>query len=200
MTLKVLLVDDQPERIGLTKPALEAAGCQVHLSHSALQLSRQVESLELDAVIISTDSPDRDTLEHICAMSGDCPRPVVMFTDDSNPDTIRAAIQAGVVSYVVSGLDPMRLRPILDVAISRFQAFQAMHTQLQIAQTELEEKKLIDQAKRKLIRKLGVSEEDAYRYLRKLAMDSGTRLSDAARKVMGLDHRLPTSPGVDNTS
>jgi response regulator NasT len=185
MSLKVLLVDDQPGRIALTQPALEGAGCKVFLSQSAFQLSEQVEKLEPDAVIISTDSPDRDTLEHICAMSGNCPRPVVMFTDDSSPDSIRAAIQAGVVSYVVSGLDPDRLRPILDVAMSRFQAFQAMHNQLQLAQSELEEKKLIDQAKRKLIREMGISEDDAYRQLRKLAMDTGTRMGDAARKVIG---------------
>jgi len=186
MSLRVLLVDDQTERIALTQPALEAAGCQVVISHSALHLATQVEGFEPDAVIISTDSPDRDTLEHICTMSTDHPRPVVMFTDDSSPDTIRAAIQAGVVSYVVSGLEPTRLRPILDVAISRFQAFHAMQTQLQIAQTELEETKLIDQAKRKLIRQLGMSEEEAYRHLRKLAMDTGTRLSDSARRVMEL--------------
>lgn len=190
MALKVLLVDDQPGRIGLTRPALEAAGCQVHLSVSALQLSDQVASLAPDAVIIAIDSPDRDTLEHICVMSSHCPRPVVMFTDDADPQTIRAAIQAGVVSYVVAGLDPLRLRPILDVAISRFQAFQAMHDQLMQAQNELEEKKLIDQAKRKLIRQLGVSEEEAYQQLRKLAMNCGTRLADAARKVIGLK-RLP---------
>jgi response regulator NasT len=190
MALKVLLVDDQPVRIGLTQPALEAAGCEVHISQSAMQLSAQVESIEPDAVIISMDSPDRDTLEHICVMSGNCPRPVVMFTDDADPQTIRAAIQAGVVSYVVAGLDPLRLRPILDVAISRFQAFQAMHGQLMQAQNELEEKKLVDQAKRKLIRQLGVSEQEAYQQLRKLAMDSGTRLADAARKVIGLK-RLP---------
>ena len=188
MQLKVLLVDDQPARIGLTQPALEAAGCQVHVSMSALQLSAQVESIEPDAVIISIDSPDRDTLEHICVMSGNCPRPVVMFTDDADPQTIRAAIQAGVVSYVVAGLDPLRLRPILDVAISRFQAFQAMHDQLAQAQQELEEKKLVDQAKRRLIRQLGVSEKEAYQQLRKLAMDSGTRVADAARKVIDLRH------------
>lgn len=190
MQLKVLLVDDQPARLGLTQPALEAAGCQVHVSMSALQLSTQVESVEPDAVIISIDSPDRDTLEHICVMSSNCPRPVVMFTDDSDPDTIRAAIQAGVVSYVVAGLDPLRLRPILDVAISRFQAFQAMHDQLAQAQQQLEENKLVDQAKRRLIRQLGVSENEAYQQLRKLAMDSGTRLADAARRVIDLK-RLP---------
>jgi response regulator NasT len=190
MQLKVLLVDDQPARLELTQPALEAAGCQVHISLSALQLSAQVESIEPDAVIISIDSPDRDTLEHICVMSGNCPRPVVMFTDDADPQTIRAAIQAGVVSYVVAGLDPLRLRPILDVAISRFQAFRAMHDQLTQAQNELEEKKLVNQAKRRLIRELGVSEESAYQQLRKLAMDSGIRLADAARKVIGL-RRLP---------
>ncbi|HYP66880.1 MAG TPA: ANTAR domain-containing protein [Thiobacillaceae bacterium] len=188
--LRVFLVDDQAGRIGLTLPALEAAGCQVHVSLSPLQLSTQVASIEPDAVIISIDSPDRDTLEHICVMSSHCPRPVVMFTDDADPQTIRAAIQAGVVSYVVAGLDPLRLRPILDVAISRFRAFQAMHDQLAQAQRELEEKKLVDQAKRSLIRQLGISEEQAYQHLRKLAMDCGTRLPDAARKVIGLT-RLP---------
>ena len=161
MSLSVLLVDDQPGRIGLIQPALEAAGCQVHISRSALQISAQVASIEPDAVIISIDSPDRDTPEHICVMSSNCPRPAAMFTDGADPQTIRAANHAGVGSYVVAGLDPPRLRPILDVAISRFPAFQATSDQLTQARHEPREKKRVEQTSRRLIRPLGVSEEDA---------------------------------------
>jgi response regulator NasT len=160
MSLSVLPVDDQFGRIGLTQPALEAADCHVHISLSALQRSAQVTSIEPDAANISTDSPDQDTPEHICGTSSNCPHPVVMFADGAAPQTIRAAIQTGVGSYVVAGLDPPRLRPILDVALSRFPAFHAMRDQLTQGRHEPGEKKRVEQANRRLIRPLGVSEEE----------------------------------------
>ena len=136
--MRVLIVENQPERLAMLVPALEAAGCVVTATlNSARSLDVQIQALRPDVVIIAQDSPDRDTLEHICVVNQDCPRPIVMFTGDGSPDSIRAATQAGVTSYVVDGLDPARIRPILDVAVSRFEAFQALHDQLEQTRLEL---------------------------------------------------------------
>src|SRR3569833_2780504 len=183
--MRVLIVENQPERLAMLVPALEAAGCVVTATlNSARSLEAQIQALRPDVVIIAQDSPDRDTLEHICVVNQDCPRPIVMFTGDGSPDSIRAATQAGVTSYVVEGLDPARIRPILDVAVSRFEAFQALHDQLEQTRLELSERKLIDQAKALLIKQTGASEPEVYREMRRAAMDRGLKLADIARQIL----------------
>jgi len=183
--MRVLIIEDQPDRLAMLVPALEAAGCVVMATlNSARALDAQIQALRPDVVIIAQDSPDRDTLEHICVVNQDCPRPIVMFTDDGSAESIRAATQAGVTSYVVDGLDPARLRPILDVAVSRFEAYQALHDQLEQTRLELSERKLIDQAKAHLIKQTGATESEVYREMRKMAMDRGMKLADVARLVL----------------
>jgi response regulator NasT len=183
--MRVLIVENQPERLAMLVPALEAAGCVVAATlNSARSLDAQIQALRPDAVIIAQDSPDRDTLEHICVVNQDCPRPIVMFTGDDSAESIRAATQAGVTSYVVDGLDPSRIRAILDVAVSRFEAFQALHGQLEQTRLELSERKLIDQAKARLIKQTGASEPEVYREMRRAAMDRGLKLADIARQIL----------------
>ena len=185
MNLRVLIVEKKPARLALVVPALEAAGCVVAATlNSARSLDVQIQVLRPDVVIIAQDSPDRDTLEHVCVANQDCPRPIVMFTGDGSPESIRAATQAGVTSYVVDGLDPGRIRAILDVAISRFEAFQAMVDQMERMRLELAERKLIDQAKALLIKQTRASEPEAYREMRRAAMDRGVRLVDIARQIL----------------
>lgn len=183
--MKILIIENQPERLAMLAPALEAAGCVVAATlNSARSLDAQIQALRPDVVIIATDSPDRDTLENICVANQGCPRPIVMFTGDGSAESIRAATQAGVTSYVVDGLDPGRLRPILDVAVSRFEAHRALHEQLEQTRLELSERKLIDQAKALLIRQTGASEPEVYREMRRAAMDRGLKLADIARQVL----------------
>ena len=183
--MRVLIVENQPDRLAMLVPALEAAGCVVAATlNSARSLDGQIQALRPDVVIIAQDSPDRDTLEHICVANQDCPRPIVMFTGDGSPESIRAATQAGVTSYVVDGLAPSRIRPILDVAVSRFDAFQALHDQLEQTRLELSERKLIDQAKALLIKQTSASEPEVYREMRRAAMDRGLKLADIARQIL----------------
>ncbi len=183
--MKILIVENPPERLAVLAPALEAAGCTVTARlDSARSLDAQIRAQQADVVIVATDSPDRDTLEHLCVASRGCPRPIVLFTGDGSAESIRAATQAGVTSYVVDGLDPGRLRPILDVAVSRFEAHRALHAQLEQTRLELSERKLIDQAKAALIRQTGASEPEVYHEMRRAAMDRGLKLADIARQVL----------------
>ena len=183
--LRVLVIESQPERLAMLIPALEAADCVVMTSmNSACHLDVEVATLRPDIVIIAQDSPDRDTLEQICVSNRDCPRPIVMFTDDARHESIRAATQAGVTSYVVDGMDAARIRPILDVAMSRFQAYQALHDELEHARLQLDERKWVDQAKAHLIRQTGSSETEVYGEMRRIAMDRGARIVDVARQIL----------------
>ena len=182
-TLKILLVEHEVGRLATLKAALDGQGYQVEASEHARLLHDQVMQFEPDVVIIGVDSPDRDTLEGLCVMNQDCPRPVVMFSDDGDPQAIRAAIQAGVVSYVVNGLDPGRIRAVLEVAIAQFQAYRALHDNLADVRRELEENKLINQAKSRLMRELGLSEPEAYHRMRRHAMKHQQKIAQVAERI-----------------
>ncbi len=185
--LRVLLVDETFERAALLKHALQEAGCRIaaHVSSSA-DLPGLVAELNPDLIILDTESPDRDTLENLCVIKRDQPRPIVMFTHDNDSEKIRSAIRAGVSAYVVDGLKSERLKPIMDVAIARFNEFQAMRAELEKAESRLSERKDVERAKGVLMKQRGWSEDEAYQALRKTAMDRGLRLSEVAAQVISV--------------
>jgi response regulator NasT len=180
MDLRVMLVDEHEERAALLEEALVQAGYRVAARVMAdANLSARVRELKPDVVIIDTESPDRDILEHMCCLSREESRPVVMFTHDGDPEKIRTAMRAGISAYVVGGLSSERIRPIIEVAMARFQEFHALRQELERANTALAERKVVERAKGIVMKQRGCSEDEAYRALRKMAMDRGKRLADA---------------------
>ena len=141
-------------------------------------------SSNTSAPIIDTESPSRDTLEHLAVMNETAPRPVLMFSHDSNQQLIRSAVAAGVTAYTAEGLSLERLAPILEVALARFAHEEKLRQRLAKVETELDDRKTIDRAKRLLMERGKLSENDAYATLRKRAMDAGVRLADIARRVL----------------
>ena len=147
-------------------------------------LSERIAQLQPDMVIVDAESDARDALEHVVIATRDAPRPIVMFTNDSDPAHVRQAVAAGVTAYVVSGLSAERVRPILDVAMARFEHEQALKDELNTARMELKDRKTIDRAKALLMRRQGLSEEQAYNKLRKTAMDKGLKLAEVAQRML----------------
>jgi response regulator NasT len=183
--LRVLLIDDGAHRVSLIRDELARLGhLVVGVIDSGLLIHDCVMRLQPDVVIVDTESPSRDTLEHLATVSASHPRPVVVFSEDAAPAPMQQALRAGVSAYVIAGLQPQRLLPVLQVAIARFEQDRALHAQLQSAQAQLSERKGIERAKGILMRELGLSEEQAYAHLRKLAMDRGQRLSQVAERVV----------------
>ncbi len=188
--LKVMLLKDATHRLEWVTQSLRDADCEVvHFSGSLMEMEDAIVREAPDVIMIDTESPSRDTLEHVCLYSQVCPRPVVMFTEDNDTDKLRQAVRAGVAAYVVAGLSAERVRPILEAAIARHEVQNEMAQELSQARAALQDKELIDRAKRQLI-KAGLSEEEAYQRLRKLAMDSGMSVADAARTLLR-SSRLP---------
>ena len=190
--LDILLIDDEPQRAEALLQCLRGQPYRVldHLT-STQNLSQHVERLRPDIVIIDMDNPDRDTLESMAALNREHPRPVVFFAEaESDSNTIQAAIQAGVSAYIADGLQPERVRPILDAAIAQFEQFQSLRNELQQTRTELADRKQIDQAKALLMKHQDCDEEQAYKTLRKLAMDRSQKLGEVARDVVGILKRL----------
>ena len=189
--LRVMLVDDSQEEVSPLKEGLVCAGYDVVVvSALGLALAERVTEFAPDVIIIDTESPTRDVLEHVAVVSARDPRPIVLFTEDRENATIQAALKAGVSAYVVAGMQPDRLRPILDVAVARFEREQALREELRTAQTKLVERKVIERAKGFLMQQKGVSEDEAFRLLRKLAMDRNAKLLDVAQQVVDVARLL----------
>ncbi|MEW6273245.1 MAG: ANTAR domain-containing protein [Thermodesulfobacteriota bacterium] len=185
--LRVLIVDRTIDRSHALREALEREGYVVVTpSAEHFDLLRSVRELEPDVVIIDMDAPERDMLEDSRRIFEEQPRPIVMFVDESDGESIRAAVHAGVASYVVKGASAERVRPVLEVAIARFREFQALKTELAEARSSLAERKLIERAKGILMERRGCSEDDAYRALRHMAMSRNQRLIEVARNVIEL--------------
>ena len=183
--MRVLVVDESAERAEILREGLRRAGHEVTASlTSPFALLKAIEELQPDVIVIDTESPSRDVLEHLVVMSQHTPRPVVMFATDQAPETIREAVRAGVSAYVIDGLDPARVKTIIDVAVARFEEFQALRTQLAQANLKLSERKLVERAKGILMKTRGLDEEAAYGVLRKFAMDRKLKLSEIAQQLI----------------
>lgn len=147
-------------------------------------LPDRIAQIGPDMIIVDAESEARDTLEHVVVATRDARRPIVLFTNDDDTTHVRDAIAAGVTAYVVSGLAPERVKPVLEVAMARFQHEEAMRRELADARMQLSDRKLVDRAKGILMRRNGLPEEEAYARLRKTAMDKGMKLADVAQRII----------------
>lgn len=183
--LKALLIDDSDERRASIEAGLSEVGCDVigFVSNDEDVLTR-VQKTNPDVVIIDLEAPGRDTLDSLQTVQSTAPRPIVMFTQDDDGATIARATRAGVSAYVVDGISTKRVRPILDAAIERFQQFRQLTEELAKTKAELEDRKVIDKAKGILMQQRGMTEDEAYKALRSLAMSSNKRLVDVAEGLV----------------
>jgi response regulator NasT len=183
--MRVLIVDESDERAALLREALTAAGHEVAASlASPLELLRTVELVRPDVIVIDTESPTRDVLEHVVMVTQSSPRPIVMFSSDAGGEAIRGAVRAGVSAYIVDGLDSNRVSSIVEVACARFDEFQRLKTELADATLRLEERKLVERAKGLLMKQRALGEDEAYHALRRLAMSKKLRLGEAAQQLI----------------
>ncbi len=147
-------------------------------------LPERLAQIGPDMVIVDAESRARDTLEHVVIATRDARRPIVLFTNDDDTSHVGDAIAAGVTAYIVAGLAPERIKPVLDVALARFRHEEALRRELADARTQLSDRKVVDRAKGILMTRHGLSEEDAYGRLRKTAMDRGMKLAEVAQRVI----------------
>lgn len=185
--LKILVISQSRRQLESLMGALAENAPEHHLIgrlDRAIDLPKWVADLEPDAIIMDVESPSRDTLEQIVVMTEASPRPIVMFSQDESKEAMRSAVSAGVAAYVVDGVRSERLQPILQLARVQFEAWQAMREDVLRARQELQDHKLIEQAKLRLMKVQKLSEEAAYQALRREAMAHRKRLVDVARLVM----------------
>lgn len=184
-TLSILVIDENVSRASLIHEALREAGHDaVHLVHSIEGVAARIAELEPDVIVIDLDNPNRDMLENLFQLTRSVNRPIAMFVDRSDRTSMEAAVDAGVSAYVVDGLRPDRIKPILDMAVSRFNAYTRMMSELEQAKGELAARKVIDRAKNILMEARGIDENEAYAILRKTAMDQSRKIADVAESLV----------------
>ena len=183
--MRVLVIDPDKARAALVAEGLaDVKPLEVRIAPTFEMLEAELEAFAPDVIVIACDSPDRDTLENLRVRTAHNPRPVVMFVDRSAPGLADAAIEAGVAAYVVDGMSAKRIRPVLEVARTRFELMQRLRNDLSKAQADLAARKTIDRAKGLLMKERGLDEDAAYQVLRKLAMDSGRPLGAVAADLV----------------
>jgi response regulator NasT len=189
--MRVLVIDPDKARAALVGEGLaDVKPLEVKVASSLESVEAEAGAFAPDVIVISCDSPDRDILESLRERTTHNPRPVVMFVDRSAPGLADAAIEAGVAAYVVDGLSPGRVRPVLEVALTRFQLMEKLRGDLAKAKADLAARKTIDRAKGLLMKERGLDEEAAYQLLRKLAMDSGRPLGAVATDLLAYANLL----------
>lgn len=183
--LTILVVDENAIRASIIEEGLNEAGhVNVQVVHEMQGVARLIETMDPDVIIIDIENPNRDMMEHMFQLTRSISRPIAMFVDRSDTDAIEAAVEAGVSAYVVDGLKKERIKPILDMAVSRFNAFSRLQRELAEARSALEERKVIERAKGILMKMRGLSEEQAFALLRQTAMNEKKKLADIAQSVV----------------
>ena len=184
-SLKIAIVDESPIRAAILEDGLREAGfTQVQRIAETHNLLVRIYAMDPDVILIDLESPSRDMLEQMFQMSRSVKRPVAMFVDQSDTASIQAAVDAGVSAYIVSGLKKERITSILDLCISRFNAFHRLQTELDQAKDALDERKVIDRAKGVLMKAKKFTEEEAYALMRKTAMNENKKIVDIAQSVL----------------
>ena len=182
---KIVIVDESPIRAAILEEGLREAGFTgvVHISEMQSLLA-QIFALDPDVILIDLENPSRDVLEQMFRVSRAVKRPIAMFVDQSDTAMIEASVDAGVSAYIVDGLRKERVKPILDMTVSRFNAFARLTRELDEARSELADRKTIERAKGILMKSRGVGEDEAYALLRKTAMNEKKKLVEIARSVV----------------
>jgi response regulator NasT len=182
---KIAIVDESPIRAAILEEGLREAGFTdvVRIGEMQSLLSR-IYALDPDVIVIDLENPSRDVLEQMFQVSRAVRRPIAMFVDQSDAASIQASVDAGVSAYIVDGLKKERLKPILDLCISRFNAFAKLQDELDRAKSALEDRKVIERAKGILMKLKGLTEDEAYVLLRSTAMREKKKIGEIAQSIL----------------
>jgi two-component system, response regulator / RNA-binding antiterminator len=188
---KIVIVDESPIRAAILEEGLREAGFTqiVHISEMQSLLAR-IYAVDPDIILIDLENPSRDVLEAMFQVSRAVRRPIAMFVDQSDSSSIQASVEAGVSAYIVDGLKKERIKPILDLCVSRFNAFAKLQEELERTKSQLEDRKIIEKAKGILMKVKGLTEDEAYVLLRSTAMREKKKIGEIAQSIITASEML----------
>ena len=182
---KIVIIDESPIRAAILEEGLREAGYTEVVQVNEMQsLLARISALDPDIIVIDLENPSRDSLEQMFQVSRAVRRPIAMFVDQSDTSMIQASVDAGVSAYIVDGLKKERIKPILDLCVSRFNAFSKLQDELDRTKNALEERKVIDRAKGILMKLKGLTEEEAYVLMRSTAMREKKKIGEIAQSIL----------------
>ena len=180
-----MLVDDDVDRAAAIEAHLKSSGFEVlSIISTTSALLFQIEQHRPDVVLIALQFPGRDILESLAVVNKHNPTPMVMFSKEDDPDYIQQAVQSGVSTYLMEGINPEKVKPIIDLAMAQFSSFQSLRKELHSAQTQLESQSLVNRAKKILMKHKSISEDAAHRMMTRTAMDNNLKLQEVARTII----------------
>jgi two-component system, response regulator / RNA-binding antiterminator len=183
--VKIVIVDESPIRAAILEDGLRDAGyTAVHHINEITNLLATIYKIDPDVILIDLENPRRDMLEQMFQVSRAVRRPIAMFVDQSDTASIQASVDAGVSAYIVDGLKKERIKSIIDLCISRFNAFAKLQDELDRTKSALEERKVIDRAKGILMRVKNLNEEEAYVLMRSTAMREKKKIAEIAQSII----------------
>ena len=188
---KIVIVDESPIRAAIIEEGLREAGFTqvVHISEMQSLLAR-IYAVDPDIIVIDLENPSRDVLEAMFQVSRAVRRPIAMFVDQSDAASIQASVEAGVSAYIVDGLKKERIKPIIDLCVSRFNAFAKLQEELERTKSQLEDRKIIEKAKGILMKMKGLTEDEAYVLLRSTAMREKKKIGEIAQSIITASEML----------
>lgn len=183
--LRILVIDESIDRARMVNDSLRDCGyVNVTIRTTDVPLWELVHNLKPNLILIDVESPGRDTLEQLTLIRDKQPTPVILLTRDHDLNSIRAAIDSGVTSYITAGISADIVRPAIEVATSTFRRFESLRSELQVAKNSLSDQKYIGKAKGFLMEAWGLNENQAHAYIRKSAMDNKVKMAEIARKIL----------------
>ena len=188
---KIVIVDESPIRAAILEEGLREAGYTSVVRISEMQsLLARIYAVDPDIILIDLENPSRDVLEQKFQVSRAVRRPIAMFVDQSDAASIQASVDAGVSAYIVDGLKKERIKPILDLCVSRFNAFAKLQEELERTKSQLEDRKIIEKAKGILMKVKGLTEDEAYVLLRSTAMREKKKIGEIAQSIITASEML----------
>ncbi|MDG3087502.1 ANTAR domain-containing protein [Vibrio hannami] len=185
--IKVMLIENDEEKVQALRQALDSSEYSIeHVTHTGISLLHEVVRVEPDLIIMNIEFPNRDILDSLQIISQSNPKPVVMFSEQEDSDTIRNMVKCGVSAYVVGDSNPKRVKTILDTAVARFTEYQHLKDELQETKQRLSSQKTVEQAKIWLMETKNLSEKQAYQSIRKMAMDNSQKIEDVAKNILSV--------------
>lgn len=186
-TIRVMLIENDERKVQALREALDSSEYSIeHVTNSGISLLHEVVRVEPDLIIMNIEFPSRDVLDSLHLMSQSNPKPVVMFSEQDDSDTIQNMVKCGVSAYVVGDSNPKRVKTILDTAVARFSEYQQLKDELQETKQRLSNQKVVEQAKGWLMETKNLSEKEAYHSIRKMAMNNSQKIEDVARNILSL--------------
>lgn len=186
-TIKVMLIENDERKVQALRQALDSSEYSIeHVTHTGISLLHEVVRVEPDLIIMNIEFPNRDVLDSLHLMSQSNPKPVVMFSEQEDSDTIQNMVKCGVSAYVVGDSNPKRVKTILDTAVARFSEYQQLKEELQQTKQRLSSQKAVEQAKGWLMETKKLSEKEAYHSIRKMAMNNSQKIEDVAKNILSL--------------